>query len=157
MKSFQLDDQQHATVIAALRHYQHHLHPNNPTDHDQWISGLATNGGTVTALDGDEIDDLIDHLHFDGIASAFLEAIDVDRLDADNLEVCGSYGAPTDDGEGYDGLGGACADKASCATCGDELGEDSYEGLCNDCADNEVEKMSRRGMAANPKPIQPNA
>lgn len=236
MKSFPLDDQQHATVIAALRYYQR-AGQGEPSNRDDWTHDLATNGEAVVSLDADAIDDLIEHLQFDGedklatfkadfdaklaamtdeelVASfaalgvtvkirrppppmtgiqkqcwdgmtakhpgieeldeAFIKAVD-DAVDSDDPEVCDSCGAPTDDGEGYDGLCGNCADVAelhqgrddlteeaneaacredrdACETCGDKLGDDSYEGLCSDCAEREVEKMSSRGMAANPKP-----
>lgn len=131
-----LDIRQLATIIAALRYWQRKAGKGSGEPEELMI---ATGEG-FEPLGDSEIDELVEHLQFDG--------------DDEDDNVCSECGDPTDDGEGYDGLCGNCADKV---TCGDELVEDSDEGLCSDCAGNEVEKMSRRGMAANPKPLTQDA
>lgn len=44
-----------------------------------------------------------------------------------------SCGAPLNDGEGFDGLCGNCADKASCSECGEALPEGNEGCVCPDC------------------------
>lgn len=58
-----LSSRQHATVLAALRHWQRHQADNvglseNPIPEDD----IATDGGTLQPLRSDEIDLLIEHL-----------------------------------------------------------------------------------------------
>lgn len=107
-------------------------------------SHAQTGACILTDAPGEDPEDCTTHEHEEDEEDDFAD------------EECGVCGAPTDDGEGYAGKCGNCADREyaddHCATCGDELGDDSYEGLCSDCAEHEVEKMSARGMAANPKP-----
>lgn len=72
------------------------------------------------------------------------------------------YGVCARDGHKLTGvLCEKCAEDAeedgNCATCGGELGDDSYDGLCSDCAEHEVEKMASRGMSLNPKPVDEDA
>ncbi len=154
MKSYPLNDQQHATVIAALRFYQEQGQTKGWRSRD--IDDIATNGGSVGALEDAGVDALIEHLQF-GDEDTLAGEDEEDFGDPDKCEC----GAPTDDGEGYAGKCGNCADRDyaddHCSTCGDELGDDSYEGLCSDCAEHEIGKHAARGMAANPKPTKENA
>lgn len=52
-----LSDQDHATIIAALRYYQQHGQ-GDPENRSDEIHELATNGGYVTSMDADGIDAL---------------------------------------------------------------------------------------------------
>lgn len=60
-RSYTLDDQQHATVIAALRTYQLQGAARLTSD---GIEDIATDAGAVEALDADGIGTLIEHLQF---------------------------------------------------------------------------------------------
>lgn len=150
MTNHMLDVRQFATIIAALRYWQRKAGKGSGEPEELMI---ATGEGFEPLGDA-EIDELVEHLQFDGDD----EDEDLDEEFDEEDAKCDDCGAPTDDGEGYDGKCGNCADKEhadeACSTCGDALGEDSYEGMCSDCAEREVEKMSARGMAANPKPAE---
>jgi hypothetical protein len=157
VKSHTLNDQQHATVIAALRYYQSNFQTVS-RDRDSWIEELATNAGNVEALSDDGVDDLIEHLQFEGDDKlAAFKAVDggVDGLEDDDPEVCASCGSPTDDGEGYDGLCGNCADMAELHHGRDDLAEEANEAACREDRDDSyagsgVETMTSSGMTANP-------
>lgn len=58
-----IDGQQHATVIAALRYYQQQG-LGDPAYRSTEIHDIATNMDEVISLDSDGIDDLVDHLQF---------------------------------------------------------------------------------------------
>lgn len=71
-----------------------------------------------------------------------------DELDDDDEGPCRACGEPTDDGEGFDGYCGNCADARSCQECGGELDEtyDDDEELpedrprvCSDCREDETD------------------
>lgn len=53
-----------------------------------------------------------------------------DDLDDDLDDACSECGAPLDDGEGYDGRCGTCADihESTCSICGGRFVEDSSTG-----------------------------
>jgi len=59
-----LSAEQHATVIAALRHYQA-CGLGVPANRSEAIHDIATNGGEVISLDEDGIDALVEQLQFD--------------------------------------------------------------------------------------------
>lgn len=94
MKSFQLNDQQHTTIIAALRFYQS-KGQDQPTNRDGWIDDLATNGHTQPSLDDAGIDELVEHLHYGGSTDldAFKSYFGVAAEDSAR-RMCG---APVDD------------------------------------------------------------
>lgn len=222
MKTHQLDDQQHATVIAALRFYQSKFQTVS-RDRDSWIEELATNAGTVEALSDEGVDNLVESLQFEGadlsafktdldaklaamtdeeivaslaeagvsvtirrqpppmtgiqkqcwdnmaaqfpgieeIDEAFLKA--VDEVVACDRGACVLTGAPGEDPEdcnthGHEDDDEDFDDDNECSCCGDPTDDgEGYDGLCGNCADVAVEAMSRRGMAANPKPTNPDA
>jgi hypothetical protein len=62
---YNLDEADHATVLAALRHYQAAL-AGRIIPLAQ-VTPLATNGGTVQALDADGIDALCESLNHHGL------------------------------------------------------------------------------------------
>ncbi|MBR9765914.1 MAG: hypothetical protein GYB53_20945 [Rhodobacteraceae bacterium] len=57
-----LSAQELATILAALRFYQQ-CGMGNPENRSDPIHDIATNGGTVLDLDGDEIDQLCEKLN----------------------------------------------------------------------------------------------
>lgn len=57
-RGFTLDEREFASVLAALRYWQR-LGITGPTEEDE----IATNGGTLHELSGDEIDALCDRLN----------------------------------------------------------------------------------------------
>lgn len=59
---FAVDEQQHATLIAALRYYQEQG-MGDPNKRSDAIHDIATNCGEVTSLDDRDIDDLVDQLN----------------------------------------------------------------------------------------------
>jgi hypothetical protein len=63
---YNLDDADHATVLAALRHYQAAL-AGRIIPLSQ-VEPLATNGGTVTPLDAAGIDALCESLNHTGLS-----------------------------------------------------------------------------------------
>ena len=60
-----LNDSQHATVLAALRYYQANGQ-GDPLNRRLDIHDIATNGDTVISLDADGIDDLCEQINADG-------------------------------------------------------------------------------------------
>ncbi len=161
MTTIVVDDQQHATLIAALNFY-HDQGQGDPAYRTDWIHHLATNGDQVISLDAGGINRLIEQINYCGSEwfEAFKKEFD-EKLagmtdeeliksfeeigcaivvrhseDDEDDSKCRSCGGPNDDGEGYDGLCGDCADKASCHECGADLGdpvEDIDERLCPKC------------------------
>lgn len=161
MKSglYQLNDAQHATVLAALRFYQQ-KGMGDPFNRSDDIHELATNGGEVfSSLDDAGIDELCESINHDGVdfgacvqifgddeddphvrtakeqyhrdgeieidtpavvsrgsdPGAYVMAwVWVDHEDAGVTpeNVCRECGEPNDNGEGWDGLCGNCADRA---------------------------------------------
>ena len=59
-----ISPREHATILAALRYYQtvHLVGRAEPDDddHNEMIENISTNGGSYSALDLDEIDELIE-------------------------------------------------------------------------------------------------
>lgn len=62
MTSYPLNDQQHATVIAALRFYQEQGQTKGWRSRS--IDAIATNDGTLVALDDEGINKLVEELQF---------------------------------------------------------------------------------------------
>jgi hypothetical protein len=161
MTTFTVNDQQHATIIAALNFYYTHGQ-GDPANRSDEIHDLATNGDTVISLDNHGIDQLIMYLNngerewLEAFKKEFNEKLaamsdeelvesfrkigcEVELLEyseEDDDSVCRECGEPNDDGEGYDGLCGNCADMATCKDCGEHLGdpvEDPDDRLCDAC------------------------
>lgn len=64
---YELEDDQIATLIAALRFYQQHGQ-GDPMNRSIEIHDLAEAGGDVISLDDDGIEELCQHLNLDGKA-----------------------------------------------------------------------------------------
>lgn len=61
---YELDDAEHATVMAALRFYQQH-DQGEPGSRSDEIHDLATNGGEVmSSLNADGIDELCERINY---------------------------------------------------------------------------------------------
>lgn len=63
---YALTPAQHATVLAALRHYQEHL--QSPRAFPTFWETIATNDGTFKPLTANDIDDLCQDLNHSGLA-----------------------------------------------------------------------------------------
>lgn len=173
MKTHQLDDQQHATVIAALRFYQSQFQTVS-RDRDAWIEELATNAGTVEALSDEGVDNLIESLQFEGEdkLAAFKADFDATLAAMTDEELVASFaatgaciltGTPGEDPEDcstheHEEDDEDFEDDNECSNCGDPTDDgEGYDGLCGPCADRAVAAAAKRGMAANPRPTNHDA
>jgi hypothetical protein len=59
---YPINNRAHATILEALRYYQRCTNPG-----DRQFFDIATDGGTLTPLDDDEIDSLCEELNHDGL------------------------------------------------------------------------------------------
>ena len=57
MLTLEVSDREFHTMLAALRFYREHGQAD-PRNRSAWIDDIATNGGTVTALDEHALDEL---------------------------------------------------------------------------------------------------
>lgn len=71
---YQLDDAQHATVLAALCYYQRQG-MGDPSKRDDDIHEIATNGDTVVSLDDAGIDELRMSINHTGVDFAVMPGI----------------------------------------------------------------------------------
>lgn len=68
--------------------------------------------------------DLLDYLVKSLVDAEYLGTPAAEEDTLEDLDRCSNCGGPDDDGEGYDGYCGNCADRATCEQCGERLGED---------------------------------
>jgi hypothetical protein len=61
MINLTVTDEEHATILAALRAYQRLLEDERPRL--SMFHDIATNGGTVTPLDANQIDTLCERIN----------------------------------------------------------------------------------------------
>jgi len=99
---YELDDRQHATVLAALRTYQATNGGSDaylPGDRSVDVENIASNHGSVDPLSIEEIDDLCEAINIDPAATPDEIQRAKNAYECDNVKIdSDALSSPCDDG-----------------------------------------------------------